>query len=238
MQLPPESAQATFRLPLKKRLLLHPTVQAILCWLVAQLIRLSWPTWRKQWQMHPDAAPYLAGQKNAIFCFWHGRMIVFPCAKPKGRHMHVLISHHRDGELIAKAMQHFNIDAVRGSSSKGAREAIRTLLRLLQQGANISITPDGPRGPRFVAQEGAAAIARLSGLPMIPCSYSAAPARCMKSWDRFMIPKPFCRMVIVFGAPLSVHEHGTDTVQLQEKLQHALDEATQKADELMGVSEA
>lgn len=150
--------------------------------------------------------------------------------------MHVLISHHRDGELIAKVISHFRIKSVRGSSTHGAREATRNLIRLLADGDNISITPDGPRGPRYVAQEGAATLSRLSKKPMIPVSFSASRCRRFKSWDRFMIPLPFARVMVIAAAP--IHGFRPDDQPsietLNAELQSVLYGITCQADEVMG----
>lgn len=135
--------------------------------------------------------------------------------------MHVLISHHRDGELIAKVIKHFDIEAVRGSSSRGAREALRNMIKLINAGDNISITPDGPRGPALVAQEGAATLARLANRPLLPVTFSATRCWRLSSWDRFMIPKPFSTIVVKVGEPLT----SLDTAMLQASLVQLTQEA-------------
>lgn len=145
--------------------------------------------------------------------------------------MHVLISHHRDGELIARVIRHFGIRSVRGSSNRGARDAVRALIRLLAQGDNISITPDGPRGPIYEAQEGAAMLARLANVPMIPVSYSASSCFRLRSWDRFMIPRPFARVTIIADAPIAPQ---ADVGPLKQQLESALRRITDDADRQMG----
>jgi lysophospholipid acyltransferase (LPLAT)-like uncharacterized protein len=146
--------------------------------------------------------------------------------------MHVLISHHRDGHLIAKVIRHFSIDTVHGSSSRGAHAATRALATMLAEGHNISITPDGPRGPAQQAQKGAMMLARLAGQPLIPVTFSASPCARMRSWDRFMIPLPFSRVVLFVGAPIHV-DATADKAGLEyfrTQLEQSLNELTAEAD--------
>jgi lysophospholipid acyltransferase (LPLAT)-like uncharacterized protein len=188
-----------------KRLLKHPTTQLLLSHLLAGYIRLVMLTNRKEFDIHSEAATYMRGEKNAIFAFWHGRMMLLPAINPP-RKMHVLISEHRDGKLISQVIHHFGQDTVVGSSSKGGSEAVRNIVRLLKKGDNISITPDGPRGPNQTAEAGIVTIARLSGKPVLPVTFSASRNKRLKSWDRFMVAKPFGRIVFCIGAPIMIEQ--------------------------------
>jgi lysophospholipid acyltransferase (LPLAT)-like uncharacterized protein len=111
--------------------------------------------------------------RNVIVAFWHGRQLMMPLAY-KGRRLYVLISQHRDGELIARIARWFGYDAVRGSSTRGGARALLQLARLGRSGADLAVTPDGPQGPRCVAQAGAVELAKLTGLPIVPLSFSAS----------------------------------------------------------------
>lgn len=223
-----------FKLPLRKRIFTHAWFQAFASFLIALGLRLIWLSFRKIWHAHPDAAPYVRGDRPAIFCFWHGRMIVFPCIQPKGRVMHVLISFHRDGELIARVIEQFGIKSIRGSSSKGAKEATRLLISKLHAGENVAITPDGPRGPAQQVAKGALTLARLSGIPIVPVSFSASFAKQLTSWDRFMIPLPFSRVVVEVGEPILIAESDDKSqidlqrAMLAERLNHLTHEADRK----------
>lgn len=190
---------------LSKRLLKHPLTQSILSHLLAGYIRVVMITNRKEFHIHPDTEIFMRGEKNAIFAFWHGRMMLLPAINPP-RKMHVLISEHRDGKLISQVIHHFGQDTVVGSSSKGGTEAVRNIVRLLKKGDNISITPDGPRGPNQVAEAGIVTIAKLSGKQVIPVTFSASKHKRLKSWDRFMIAKPFGRIVFCIGAPIMIEQ--------------------------------
>ncbi len=102
-------------------------------------------------------------------------------------------------------MQGFGIRVVRGSSSRGGARALLALARVIREaGENALIVPDGPRGPRHVAQNGAIMLAKMTGAPMVPLAFGAAPCRVLESWDAFVVPYPFARAAMVFGEPIRV----------------------------------
>lgn len=225
-----------FRLPFYRRIFTHAWFQDVAVALLTVLLKLFRLTFRTSRTVHPDAQIYMEGQRSAIFCFWHGRMILLPFYKPKGRRMFVLISHHRDGELITKALRHFGIDNIRGSSSRGVREATRVMREALDGGDNISITPDGPRGPVYVAAKGSVYMAAQTGKPMIPVTFSAKPAIRLRSWDGFMIPLPFARVQVQVDAPIQASDTQDKAALEQSRLalEAALNALTQDADRKTG----
>ncbi len=220
-----------------KKFLKHPRTQSAISWLLAQYIRFVYYTSIKTRDIHPDALPYLHGEQNAIFAFWHGRMMMCPTLEPKGRKMHVLISFHRDGLLISKVISHFGEATISGSSSKGGTQAVKDMLRALKAGDNVSITPDGPRGPFQTAEKGSVTIAKISGKPIIPATFAASRHRRFKSWDRFMLALPFGRIVFCVGAPISVSKDTDETAHEQVRLmiENAMNALVEKADSLAGV---
>lgn len=115
---------------------------------------------------------YREGQ-HIILAFWHGRQLMIPLAY-HGREVHILISQHRDGELISQIMSRFGYHSVRGSSTRGGTAALRQLITLGRSGVDIAITPDGPKGPRYVAQPGTIQIAKVTGLPILPLTFSCS----------------------------------------------------------------
>lgn len=115
---------------------------------------------------------YREGQ-HIILAFWHGRQLMIPLAY-HGREVHILISRHRDGELISRIMSRFGYHSVRGSSTRGGTAALRQLIKLGRSGVDIAITPDGPKGPRYVAQPGVIQIAKVTGLPILPLTFSCS----------------------------------------------------------------
>ncbi len=148
----------------------------------------------------------------------------------------MLISAHPDGRLIAKTVAHFGIDAVAGSSRRGGAEALRALVRLAKGGASIGITPDGPRGPRMRIREGALALARLSGVPIVPAAVSVRRRIVLRTWDRLIIALPFSRGAMVWGTPFAVPRDADDTMlkHLQDHLEQELNRITAEADAMVG----
>jgi lysophospholipid acyltransferase (LPLAT)-like uncharacterized protein len=142
-----------------------------------------------------------------------------------GSGLKILISRHRDGELITRTVRHFGLETVRGSSTRGGIAGIKGLARALQEGYDVCIAPDGPRGPRCKVQPGVIQLARITGFPVFPFTFSAFPRKVLSSWDRFIIPYPFSRGVFVFGEPISVDRAATEeeieakTLLLEERLQ-------------------
>ena len=215
-------------MPTIKRLLKNPTLHAALSFLLSLYIRLVFLTSRKSYHIASEAAPYMRGEQNAIFAFWHGRMMMLPMLTP-ARAMHVLISRHRDGRLISQTIKNLDHHTVAGSSSKGGSEAVRAIVRILRKGENVSITPDGPRGPSGHAQGGIVTIAKLSGKPVIPATFYASRHVRLKSWDRFMIALPFSRIVFCVGAPITVAD-ADEAARLA--IEQAMNELVKKADAL------
>lgn len=208
---------------LKKRVLKHDYTQRAVAWLLAQYIYFVYLTSRKRCIVDDDAIPYLQGERNAIFAFWHGRMMICPCFEPPKRKMHVLISLHRDGILISRVIAHFGEATIAGSSSKGGTDkggaaALKEIMRVLKNGDNVSITPDGPRGPVQEAQMGVIAAARLSGKPILPVTFSSTRRRHLKSWDRFMLALPFGRIAFCVGKPILVARGIAEPEQEQARL--------------------
>ena len=128
-------------------------------------------TWRIEGAEHVDRL--FREEKRVILAFWHAQQLMMPLALP-GLEAHVLISQHRDGELIRRIVARFGLDAVRGSSTRGGAEAFRQLIRLGRSGGNLVLTPDGPKGPRQVVKVGVVQLARATGLPIIPMAFGCS----------------------------------------------------------------
>jgi len=111
--------------------------------------------------------------RPVIIAFWHCRQIMMPLCYG-GSRLSILISEHRDGELIHRIVRRFGFDTVRGSTTRGGARALRQMARLGRSGADLAVTPDGPRGPRCVAQPGVVELAKLTGLPIIPLTFAAS----------------------------------------------------------------
>lgn len=214
-----------------KHLLRNEALRHALCWLAAWYIRLVWTTGR--WTILGEEIPrrYWEAGQAFILSFWHGRLLMMPYCWERSTPIHMLISHHRDGRLIADTVRHFGVRAIAGSSSKGGTEALRAMRAALKAGECVGITPDGPRGPRMRAGAGVAAVARLAGVPVIPAAFAVERGRTLGSWDRFLLAWPFGRGVIVWGEPIEV-ARDADQDQARQHIEDALNAVTAHADRL------
>jgi lysophospholipid acyltransferase (LPLAT)-like uncharacterized protein len=219
---------------LAKRIGKSEWLRGQLCWLAALYIRLVYATGR--WSAVRGHVPtaFWDADKPFILAFWHGRILMMmKCWRP-GWPIHMLISQHRDGLLIARTIAHFGIDTVAGSTTRGGSQALRAMLKLLKGGACIGITPDGPKGPRMRASAGIINVARLSGCPIIPVAYSVSPRRLLKSWDRFILPPLFARGVFVWGEPIHIAPE-VEVEAARLSLEAVMIAVTDEADRMMGV---
>jgi len=219
-----------------KALLNSGAVRGAACWIGAQYVRFvhvtgRWTTIRGETaeRMWDEGRPF-------ILSFWHGRLLMMPYCWRRSEPIHMLVSLHRDGQLIARMSSHLGVSAVDGSSSKGGVKALRTLLKLLNSGACVGLTPDGPRGPRMRAQGGIVSMARLAGVPILPATYSIKRGRILESWDRFLVALPFSRGVIVWGDPLDVpRDADADTLEnARHTLETRMNAITEEADRWVG----
>ncbi|OEU73662.1 MAG: hypothetical protein BA874_05665 [Desulfuromonadales bacterium C00003068] len=155
-----------------------------------------------------------------ILSSWHDQLLMIPQGYdgPGGQ---ILISRSRDGELIARTVQFLGHHAVRGSSSRGGGAAFKQLLRLAKQPYDIGITPDGPRGPRHEMKDGVVQLARLSGRAVVPVALVASRGHRFASWDRFLLPYPFGRLIFSYGEPLYC-QRDEDPEQFKQQLQQAM----------------
>jgi len=122
-----------------------------------------------------------------IIAFWHGRQLMMPLTY-RGTGAHILISQHRDGELIHRIVSRFGFRSVRGSTTRGGVMALRELIRLGRSGVDLVMTPDGPKGPRHVAQIGAVQLAQATGLPIVPLTFSCSKKNSSRAGIVFWSP--------------------------------------------------
>jgi len=163
-----------------------------------------------------EALKQLARYGRVVVALWHQRLLPSLAYAAKFRNMKltVMISRSRDGELIARIARHLGIVPVRGSSSRGGREAFVEILEGLKENPAVVHIVDGPRGPKGVIKPGLIRIAQMSGAVILPIIVSADRAWIMRSWDRFLVPKPFSEVTIRWGKPFFVSQD-MDRVQLE-----------------------
>lgn len=169
--------------------------------------------------------------QRVIAAFWHQRLLMMPYFPLPGK-TGMLISRHRDGEIIARLIRYLGIDSVRGSTTRGGLSALRGMVRFFRAGGHLAITPDGPQGPRHIVQMGVIELARLTGSPIFPMTYGASRKRALNNWDRFIIPIPFCRIVYLWGEPLWVPRKCKpgEMEEMRLLLQDRLHQITEEAD--------
>lgn len=156
--------------------------------------------------------------KPAIFCVWHNRLALsmhiyfdFVQRSNSERRLSAMVSASKDGAFLARILENFGVQPVRGSSSRRGPQALLELTSWAQLGYDIAITPDGPRGPCYRVQPGVMALAQLTGLPVVPVTAFLKWKIRLKSWDRFQIPVPFSRCDLFFGEPLEVPREASDS---------------------------
>ena len=231
-------ATRKWRPPLHKRILKSAAAITAFSYFIAVLLRALYLTNRVEKHIPNAAAPYANGDKPMVIAFWHGRLAMQPFLNPKQRMCYVLISPHANGLLISNVVRRLGINTVYGSSNRGARGAVEGLLDMATLGHNVVFTPDGPRGPFQKAAKGAAFVAIKTGLPVVCYSFSATRYTRFKSWDRFMLPKPFGRIAYVVSEPLFLGKDDSETAiaQATATIEETLNRVTEQADIACGVT--
>jgi len=173
---------------------------AILSALVLRLLGATWRVDRSGFAAYEEA---IRGGARCVFAFWHSHMVPLVWTH-RSRGAMVLVSQHRDGEWIARTAQALGYTTARGSSTRGGDEGARQLLRGAAEGRLLGITPDGPRGPAEEVKPGLVLIASRTRLPVVPVASASSASWVFRSWDRMRVPKPFARVVVAYGAPISI----------------------------------
>ena len=182
-----------------------------------------------------DSAYRIGSNSPVIYVLWHGRMFLpMYCLGKDG--ITILVSEHRDGEIVTSTLMSAGFDIVRGSTTRGGIRALAKLVRLARKGARIGITVDGPTGPRGRFQSGAVFIAAKTGLPLVPVTGSADRAHYFKSWDALQFPFPFSRGILNIGEPYYI-TGGIDSENIEfhrAELERRLYDLNREADEIIG----
>lgn len=214
----------------------HPVLIKALGFAIGWVVRLWIGTLRYRYRplganLDPNRPNF---QGRYLYAFWHENILV-PAYHYGRRDIHVLISEHADGQLIAEACRHLGFRVVRGSATRGGARAVRQMVRRSRT-AHLAITPDGPRGPRRQVQPGVVYLAAVTGLPIVPFGIAFERAWRMSSWDRFALPRPWSAAVCVTAEPIRVPENIRKD-QLEEYrllVQRAMDTAGAAAERLVG----
>lgn len=229
-----------------KAIMRSALVTTLLGWVIWVYMALCNRTIRWSVEGEQAARDVWVGYPNIIVAAWHSTILLLPSGwnriirkwpKQKTRSA-MLISLSKDGEPVAKAIKHLGLEAVRGSSThkrkkrdKGGMKALAEALRILKSGGGICITPDGPRGPAEIAQNGPVIMAQRTGAPILPYAVVSSPRKRLNTWDGFRIPYPFSRGALVFGEAV-IPAPDDDRETLRQRLEDNLNAALARAESL------
>ncbi len=169
-----------------------------------QVIRLLGRTMTLRIEGLEELSRNMAQGQRVILAFWHAQQLMMPLGFP-GLEAHVLISQHRDGEMIRRIVARFGLDAVRGSSTRGGAEALRKLIRLGRSGYNLVLTPDGPKGPRQIAKIGVVQLARATALPIVPMAFGCSKKNSLRAGTASSCRIPSREPASTTGLPSAFH---------------------------------
>ncbi len=227
-----------------KRFMRSKAVQIALGWLVAAYMVLVKYTTRWTIERQDKAQPVIDSGSGLIALTWHSRFMMLNSAWKKDWQMpHVLISRSRDGAIVAHATHFLGLKTIRGSAkkagslkAKGGAKAGHDIITALESGGCIVITPDGPRGPRQRLGDGPLRLARLTGVPIQPCSFAVKNRKQLKSWDRFILPLPFGTGRIIWGTPVTVPANADDLMleTLRKRIETEMNIDLSSADQVLG----
>jgi len=180
----------------------------LIAWILKSLIEMICGSCRVSITSGEEYLKHILDTKEQmIYSFWHNRIFYLSWflqkhVLKKGVPLTVLISQSKDGEFIARVVELWKAKTARGSSSRGGMGALKKLIRSTRNGESLVTTPDGPRGPKYEAQEGTLFLSSATGLPIIAVNCTFYNAWVFNSWDKFMVPKPFSRVEVQFSAPI------------------------------------
>lgn len=210
----------------------HQRLAARLIWLIVRAMALT-----VRYRLD-DRSGYFSGapKETLIFAVWHNRLALvldlydhYVRRRQPERRMAAIVSASKDGGMLARVLELFRVQPVRGSSSRRGAQALRELVSWGERGLDLAITPDGPRGPCYTVRDGVIATAQLTGLPIVPVSFRLNWKIRLKSWDRFQIPLPFARCDITTGRVMRVPREATEAERetLRQQLEAELRAITQ-----------
>jgi hypothetical protein len=191
----------------------HGRLAARLIYFVASILGATIRfTWRDESGLFNDGYT-----QPVIFCLWHNRLALclnlyraYVLRRHPARKLAAMVSASRDGGMLARALELFGVQPVRGSTSRRGPQALREMTTWAEQGHDLAITPDGPRGPCYVVQDGIVALAQVTGRPIVPVSYHLNWKLRAGRWDHFQVPLPFAKCEVRLGPPLRVPRESSD----------------------------
>lgn len=205
---------------LKQKILKSPFAVSVGAWIMSLYIRFVFATTR--WERRNFEVIDQIKGKPVFVCFWHGRLMMIPLMAPKSMKWNSLNSNHKDGVLIEKIINHLGVNSIKGSSNNGGIPAVKEIIKKIKAGESVAITPDGPRGPARKVGGNLVKLAKKLDIQIIPVTFSTNKHKIAKSWDNFMVVKPFGKGVFILGNPVSPETDG--------ELERIMNELTDEAD--------
>lgn len=218
-------------------------------WIIYLVAKFSYATCKKEF-VNKELFDSVAGEDvPVIYACWHGRLYIVPHIRPSQKNVNCIVSNSKDGDVIANVLKRHGFGVIRGSSNKtkkegvlftkdkGGMQVIRQGVRDLRKGVSLGITPDGPRGPANKFKVNALNMASLSSAPILTFAFSSTRPIIFNSWDKFMIPKPFSKITVVFGEFFHIDKTASkeDLEECGQRIEDNLNKITLEADEFCGL---
>jgi len=210
-------------------------VEAVAPRLVYGYVRLLRASMRVEYRNREVLDRLRESHGQYILAFWHSRLLLMRFVYFDDK-LATLSSTHRDSEMLGRVLTRLGVTRALGSSTRGSVSALRQLLRLVRDGYDLALTPDGPKGPRRRVKPGVIATAAHTGKPVVPVAFAASRGRRVGSWDRTLLPYPFSRGIYLYGEPMIVPRDVSreDTERFRKRLEEEIDTLTDEADRAVG----
>lgn len=197
------------------------------------LVWVSGATTRTTWINRHFLETFDRQGQNYLLAIWHNNLIItIYHFGPRG--LVSLVSASRDGDVSNFVQKRFGFSPTRGGSSGQAFSVLRTMIRALAGGRSVAITPDGPKGPRYVLKPGVVVMARKTGTPILPMVFGGKGTVQLRTWDRTKLPIPFSRVTIMFGTPIWIGKDETDDEAARLRVERAMRETALQLDLFLG----
>ena len=192
-----------------KRIFKHKYFQLFLGWIVSFYLKLCFQTSIWFTKNSEIVEKHIKKNKSFIVCFWHNRLLMTVFCWKWSKEFRMLISGHADGKIISNAISYFGIQTITGSSRKNNLSSLKEILKQIDNGSVIGITPDGPRGPNGKVKDGLISLLKKTNVSVLPLSYSAKFKFTLKTWDKFIFVTPLNKFVAVWGNPFQFDKNKT-----------------------------
>ena len=231
-----------------KRFMRSNAVKISLGWLVAAYMTFVKYTTRWEIERAEQVEDIIKNGKGVIALVWHSRFMMLTSAWKKQYQLpYVLISRSRDGDIVAHASHFLGLKTIRGSTKKAAKghstakakggaKASMDIVTALENNGCIVVTPDGPRGPRQRLGDGPLRLSKLTGAPLMPCTFAIKNRKVFNSWDRLVLPLPFGKGKIIWGTPVTIKDTASDAdiEDIRQNIESEMNKYLAEADDALG----